>query len=121
MANPPEPHASLGRKGVARDQAVRLEIARARRLHDLRWQRRRRRVAVPLPLLLQPRQVIAQWLLVEARLRASRLVAARRPQALRVGPEDLLFPYHAPHRHRTETQRGALHDDGAPGTPVPPR
>src|SRR5205814_7602701 len=103
MANPPEPHASLGRKGVARDQAVRLEIARARRLHDLRWQQRRRRVAVPLPLLLQPRQVIAQWLLVEARLRASRLVAVRRPEARRVGCEDLV-DHERSEEHTSELQ-----------------
>src|SRR5207247_5634883 len=74
-------------QGLPRDQAVRLPIALARRLHDLRRQRWWRRVAVPLPLLLQAREVVAQRLLVEARLAPPWLVAVRRPEARRVGRE----------------------------------
>src|SRR2546429_7352539 len=91
MASPLERTApSRNLQGLPSDQSVRLPIPLARRLHYLRGQRRRRCVAVPLPLPLQTRQVIAQRLLVEARLRASRLVAVRPPEARRVGREDLV-------------------------------
>src|SRR5213593_2323056 len=75
---------------LPRDQPVRLQVSLARRLHDLRWQRRGRRVAVPLPLVLPAREVVAQRLLVEARLAPPWLVAIRRPEARRVGREDLV-------------------------------
>src|SRR5947209_13573339 len=71
MASPLERTApSRNLQGLPSDQSVRLPIPLARRLHYLRGQRRRRCVAVPLPLPLQTRQVIAQRLLVEARLRS---------------------------------------------------
>src|SRR2546422_4423171 len=75
---------------LPRDQSVRFQVPPSGRLDDLRRQRRRRRVAVPLPLLLQAREVVAQRLLVEARLAPPWLVAVRRPEARRVGREDLV-------------------------------
>src|SRR5256885_14508467 len=99
MASPLERTApSRNLKGLPSDQSVRLPIPLARRLHYLRGQRRRRCVAVPLPLPLQTRQVIAQRLLVEARLRPSRLVAVRPPEARRGGREDLRDYEEAPVR-----------------------
>src|SRR5256884_4081154 len=91
MASPLERTApSRNLQGRPSDQSVRLPIPLARRLHYLRGQRRRRCVSVPLPLPLQTRQVIAQRLLVEARLGASRLLRVRRPAARRGGREDLV-------------------------------
>src|SRR5437867_3372054 len=52
--------------------------------------RRGRGVAGPLPLGLPAREVVAQRLLVEARLAPPWLVAIRRPEARRVGREDLV-------------------------------
>src|SRR3989442_7249917 len=75
---------------LPRDQSVRFQVPPSGRLDDLRRQRRRRRVALPLPLLLQAREVVAQQLLVEARLAPPWLVAVRPPEARRVGPDDLL-------------------------------
>src|SRR2546425_13319916 len=76
---------------LPRDQSVRFQVPPSGRLDDLRRQRRRRRVAVPLPLLLQAREVVAQRLLVEARLAPPWLVAVHRPEARRVGREDLVL------------------------------
>src|SRR5438093_6061521 len=113
MASPLERTApSRNLQGLPSDQSVRLPIPLARRLHYLRGQRRRRCVAVPLPLPLQTRQVIAQRLLVEARLRASRLVAVRRPEARRVGREDLVDHEEPPVRARAELEL-RVGDDGA--------
>src|SRR5256885_1842966 len=100
-------------QGLSGDQAVRLEIARARRLHDLRRQRRRRGIAVPLPLLLQPRQVVAQRLVVEARLRASPLLAGRPAEARRVGREHLVDHQQSPIGSRPELELRVRDDNAA--------
>src|SRR5437764_5551705 len=50
------------------NQLIGLQVPLARRLHHFRWQRRRRRVAVPFALLLQPGKVVPQWLVVIDRL-----------------------------------------------------
>src|SRR5947208_3856134 len=106
---------------LPRDQAERLPIPLARRLHHLQRQRRRRGIAVPLPLLLQARQVVAQRLLVEARLRASRLVAVRRPEARRVGREDLVDHEEPPVRARAELELRVGDDDAARARVAPTR
>src|SRR3989442_7358314 len=72
------------------DQAVRFQVPPTGRLDHLRGQRRRRCVAVPFPLLLQAREIVAQWVLVEARLALPGLITVGRPEAGRVGREDLV-------------------------------
>src|SRR6266513_2491239 len=95
------------------DPPIRLQIPLARRLHDLARQGRGGSVAVPLPILLQTREVIAQRLLVEARLTAAGGVAVRGPEARRVGRQDLVD------HEQTTVGRGAelelrIRDDDAP-------
>src|SRR6266498_4622174 len=97
------PQSSVGRsdgscalQALASDPSVGLQVPLARLPHHVGGQRRRRRVAVPASLLLQAREVVAQRLLVEARLAAPRLVAVRRPEARRVGREDLVDDEQAP-------------------------
>src|SRR2546426_1320425 len=75
---------------LPRDQSIRLQIPRARRLHDLVGEPGWWRIAVPLALLLEPRQVVPQRLLVEARLAPPRAIAFGGPEARRVGRQDLV-------------------------------
>src|SRR5213596_3716385 len=74
----------------SRNAAIRIPVALARRLHHLVRQRRRRRLSIPLSLLLQARQVVAQRLLVEAWLALARLIAVGRPKPRGIGSEDLV-------------------------------
>ena len=66
--------------------AERLEVLLARPCHDVVGQRRHRRLLVPA----DPLEVVADELLVEARLRAARRVAVARPEARRVGRQRLV-------------------------------
>src|SRR6476620_2599448 len=62
-----------------------VEVATTRRLHDLRWKRRRRRLPIPAagpPLSVE---IVAQGLLVEARLRPARLVLLGRRETRAIG------------------------------------
>src|SRR5213593_3760879 len=74
----------------SRNAAIRIPVALARRLHHLVGQRGRRRLSVPLSLLLQARQVVAQRLLVEAWLALARLIAVGRQEPRGIGCEDLV-------------------------------
>src|SRR3989449_1459605 len=85
------------------DQSVRLEVPLARRPDHLRRQRRGRRVAVPLAFLLQAGEIIAQRLLVEARLALAGPVAVRRPEPRGVGREDLV-DHERSEEHTSELQ-----------------
>src|SRR5207249_5496072 len=69
---------------------VGLEVPLARCLHDPPRKGRRRGGAVPLADLLQTREVIAQRLLVEARLAPAGRVPVGRPEARRVGRQYLV-------------------------------
>src|SRR2546428_13720304 len=86
----------------------------ARRLHDLPWQRRRRCVAVPLALLLQAREIVAQRLLVEARLAPARCVAIGRPEPGGVGRENLVDHEQATVGRAAELEL-RIGEDDAPG------
>src|SRR6267378_5621019 len=77
-------------QSATRNPIVRLQVPLTRRLHDLPWQRRRRGVPVPLALLLETREVIAQRLLVEARLAPAGRVPVGRPEPGGVGRENLV-------------------------------
>src|SRR5713226_2945939 len=62
------PRSSRSLQDLPGDPPICFQVPLARRMHDLTWQGWRRCVAVPLALLLQTRELIAQRLLVEARL-----------------------------------------------------
>src|SRR3982751_5662509 len=64
-----------------------IEVATTRRVHHLGGQRRRRSLAIPSAGPPLGVQIIAQWLLVEARLCAARLVLLRGPEAGAIGSE----------------------------------
>src|SRR6267143_5160567 len=95
------------------DAAVGIPIAFTRRVHDLRRQRWWWRFSVPLSLLLQIGQVIAQRLLVEARLAASCLIAVGRPEARRVGRQDLVDDDQLAVPRRAEFEFRVRDDDAA--------
>src|SRR3982750_3236642 len=57
-----------------------VEIARARRVDDGDGKGRRRSFTVPLALLALPFEIVPQWLLVEAGLRAAWRIRLRRPE-----------------------------------------
>src|SRR6185503_16961172 len=69
------------RKVSARDAPERIEVPGTGGLDDFRGERWWRRLAVPAPRAPDAVQVVAQRLLVEARLRAARTVPIRRPEA----------------------------------------
>src|SRR5688572_12191760 len=74
----------------SRDEPVRLEVSLARRLDNALGQRGSGRVAVPASGLALTVEVIAQRLLVEARLAATWLIAVRRPEARAVRRQHLV-------------------------------
>src|SRR4051812_35302004 len=76
------------------DAAECVEITSAGRVNDRRWQRRRRRFAVPLADLPLAIEIIAQGLLVEARLSATRRVRIRRPEPRAVRREHFVDEDH---------------------------
>src|SRR5687767_11337653 len=73
-----------------RDQPVRLEVALARRVDDGLGQGRRWSVTIPPARPALAVQVVAQRLLVEARLSTAGLVAIGRPEPGAVGGEHLV-------------------------------
>src|SRR2546421_6845237 len=109
------PRSSCGLQLLPGNQSIRLQIPLARRLYHLRGQRRRRRVPVPRALLLQPRQVVAQRLFVEARLAPAGLIAVGGPEARRVGREDLVDHQQPSVRCRPELELRVGDDDAARG------
>src|SRR5688572_6176402 len=83
------------------DQAlVRLEVPPPRALHDVVRQRRRRRRLVPRQAL----EVVADELLVVARLVVPRLVAVRGPEAAAVRREHLVDQDQPPVRQPAELE-----------------
>src|SRR5439155_1436766 len=81
------PRSSRGLQYFPGDPSIRLQVPLARCLHDLPRKGRRRGVAVPLAVLLQTREVIAQRLLVEARLApAGRVPVGGSSRALSTSP-----------------------------------
>src|ERR1700754_4907143 len=78
------------RKVSAGDQLVRLEVTLARRVHHARRQWRRWSVAVPAAGAPFRIEIIAQRLLVEARLRPAGRVDIRRPEPRAVGGHHLV-------------------------------
>src|SRR6267143_5489963 len=95
------------------DAPVGIPIAFTRRVPDLRRQRWWWRFSVPLSVLLQIGQVIAQRLLVEARLAASCLIAVGRPEARGVGRQDLVDDDQCAVRRRPEFEFRVGDDDAA--------
>src|SRR5262245_39433156 len=63
----------------------RVEVPLARRAHDLRGKGWRRRLAIPAPGLSLTIEIVPQGLLIEARLRVTRLVGAGGPKTRAVG------------------------------------
>src|SRR2546426_2847335 len=102
------------------DQSVRLEVPLARAPAHLRRQWRGRRVAVPLAFLLQAGEIVAQRLLVEARLALAGPVAVRRPEPRGVGREDLVDHEQPPVGRRAELELGVGDDDAARRREGPP-
>src|ERR1700712_39324 len=74
----------------AGDAAIGLEITLAGGLDDACGQRRRRGLAVPAAVAALGVEVIAQRLLVEARLRLSRTIGIRGPEPRTVGRHHLV-------------------------------
>src|SRR3954463_1976202 len=83
-------HLASDRKVSAGDQPVRLEIALAGGIDHAVRQWRRRGVAVPAAGGPLDVEIIAQRLLVEARLRPARRVDIRRPEPRAVGSHHLV-------------------------------
>src|SRR5947209_6639667 len=75
---------------MARDAAIGLEVAFAGGIHDAGRQRRGWRVAVPPPGAALRVEVVAERLLVEARLRLTWLVHVLRPESRTVGCHHLV-------------------------------
>src|SRR5436309_16043019 len=95
------------------DAAVGVTIAFTRRVHDLGRQCRWRRLAVPLSMLLQIGEVIAERLLVEAWLAAPLLIAVRRPKTRGGGSQDLVDHDEVALRRRPEFEFRVGDDDAA--------
>src|SRR5258706_13320024 len=95
------------------DAPIGIAIAFAGRVYDLGRQGRRRSLAIPLSLLLQVGQIIAQRLLVEAWLALARLIAVGRPEARRVGRQDLVDDEQFAVRRRPEFEFRVRDDDSA--------
>src|SRR5712692_6738594 len=75
---------------ATRKPPVCLHVPLARRLHHFPRERRRRGIPVPLALLLQTREIVAQRLLVEARLAPAGRVPVGGPEPRGVGRENLV-------------------------------
>src|SRR2546426_663732 len=106
---------------LPRQAAVRIQVALARGAHHLGRERRRRRVPVPPLLLLQVGQIVAQRLLVEARLALAGPVAVGGPEAGRVGGEDLVDHEQLARRGGTELEFGVGDDDAVRSRIAAPR
>src|SRR5256886_6936833 len=97
----------------SRDPAVGIAIAVTRRGHHRGRQGWRWGLAVPFALPLQIRQVVTQWLLVEARLAPARLVPVGRPEARRVRCQNLIDDDQGSFRRRAEFELRIGDDDAA--------
>src|SRR5438270_9164366 len=89
----------------------RVEIARARRDHELSWHGGRRVLAVPSARPSLAVQIISQWLLVEARLRAAGKIAIRRPEPGAIRREHLVDQGDRATRVAAELELGIRDDD----------
>ena len=94
-----------------RHPPIGLEIALAGRLHHARRQRRRRGVAVPAAGAALGVEIVAQRLLVEARLRLAGLVDVRRPEPRAVGRHHLVDQDDAAVAVAAELELGVGDDD----------
>src|ERR1700704_2587491 len=92
---------------------VGIAIPLAGRVHNRGRQWRRRRLAIPLSLLLEIGQVIAQRLFVETRLAAARLIAVGRPEARGVGRQDFVDDDQLALGSGAEFELGVGDDDAA--------
>src|ERR1019366_7373702 len=98
-----------GGEWLADDPLVGVAVARLRALDDLRWNRRRRWRAIPAAR----RRPVAHELLVEARLRAARLVALGVPEARGVGGQHLVAEDQRAVGRETELELRVGQDDAA--------
>src|SRR5439155_21080393 len=98
---------------TTRDAAIGLEIARAGGVYHARRQRRRRRLAVPAAAAALGVEIIAQRLLVEARLRLAWSVGIRGPEPRTVGGHRLVDQDDAAAFITAELEFG-IGDDNAP-------
>src|SRR3989442_5143723 len=108
-------------QSLPRQASVRIQVALARGAHHLGRERRRRRVPVPPLLLLQVGQIVAQRLLVEARLAPAGPVAVGGPEAGRVGGEGLVHHQQLAPRGGTELEFGVGDDDAVRSRIAAPR
>src|SRR5581483_432639 len=105
------PRPALYLEIVASDAAIGFEIAPAGRIHDAGRQWRRRRFAVPAAGATLGVEIIAQRLLVEARLRLPRFVDVGGPEPRTVRGHDLVDQDDAPLRVAAEFELGVGDDD----------
>src|SRR5690242_4547555 len=91
------------------DQPKRLDVLRARSLHDVVRERGDRRLFVPADLL----EVVAHELLVEARLPASWRILIARPESRGVGRQHLVDQNQFRAVRQPKLELGVCNDDAA--------
>src|SRR5581483_2074260 len=99
---------------MAGDAAECVEVPLARRPNNVRRQRWRRRLAVPSARAPLQVEIVAQRLLVEARLHATQLIVLNGPEAQTVGSQDFVDQRDAALTVASELELNIRNDDSAP-------